>query len=252
MDEHVEGVAAGAVVSFNLSARVTYAFNTPHPTQQVHLELPLHYLRRVDAERLRHTVGIVQGEHGIASHIAVAVVEILLDGLHQRLQQLKLLQLGHEAQRAAAHKLVGVHEVLAQEVAHEDHLLAQFAGGSVGLVHGLEIDVAAGAGRARERGGGGGVEGCVHKLLELVVVERHAVADDLHQCPTAVVTVDAANNSRQLLHTTLRACRAHLLRMRRLTAAFLTAPSFCSMSLRKSPLSSLSAALLSLGMRMVH
>jgi hypothetical protein len=124
LDEHVEGVAARAVVSFNLSARITHAFNTPHPTQQVHLELPLHYLGRVDAERLRHTVGIVQGEHGIASHIAVAVVEVLLDRLHQRLQQLKLLQLGHEAQRAAAHKLVGVHEVLAQEVAHEDHLFA--------------------------------------------------------------------------------------------------------------------------------
>ena len=42
LDEHIEGVVAGAVVSFNLSARVTYALNTMHPTQQVHLELPLH------------------------------------------------------------------------------------------------------------------------------------------------------------------------------------------------------------------
>jgi hypothetical protein len=44
----------------------------------------------------------------------------------------------------------------------------------------------------------------------------------------------------------------NLLRMSRLTADFLTAASFCSMSFRKSPLSSLSAALLSLGMRIVH
>jgi hypothetical protein len=44
------------------------------------------------------------------------------------------------------------------------------------------------------------VGGCVHKLLELVVVERHAVADDLHQCPTAVVTVDAAKFVSALAH----------------------------------------------------
>jgi hypothetical protein len=35
----------------------------------------------------------------------------------------------------------------------------------------------------------------VHKLFELVVVERHAVADDLHQCAAAVVAVDAANKT---------------------------------------------------------
>ena len=60
----------------------------------------------------------MQGKHGIAPNVAVAMVKVLLDGLHQRLQQLELLQLGHEAQRAAAHELVGVHEILAQEVAH--------------------------------------------------------------------------------------------------------------------------------------
>jgi hypothetical protein len=60
----------------------------------------------------------VQGEHGVAPHVAVSVVQVLLDGLYQRLQQLELFQLSDEAQGTAADKLVGMHEVLAQEVAH--------------------------------------------------------------------------------------------------------------------------------------
>lgn len=35
----------------------------------------------------------------------------------------------------------------------------------------------------------------VHKLFELVVVKRHAVADDLHQRAAAVVAVDTANKT---------------------------------------------------------
>ncbi len=64
---------------------------------QLHLQLPLHDLWGVNAEGIRHTIGIVQGEHSIAPHVAMAMVQILFDGLHKRLQQLEFFQLGDKA-----------------------------------------------------------------------------------------------------------------------------------------------------------
>ena len=49
---------------------------------------------------------------GIASHVGVPVLQTGLDGRHQRLQQLGLLQLAQEAQRRAADVLVRVLQVL--------------------------------------------------------------------------------------------------------------------------------------------
>ncbi len=107
----------------------------------MNLELSLHNLGGINTEGLRHTVRIVQGEHGVAAHVAVAVVQVLLNRLDQRLQKLEFFELGDEAKSAAANKLVGVHEVLAQEVADQNHFFSQFAGGCIGLVHSFEVHV---------------------------------------------------------------------------------------------------------------
>ena len=58
-----------------------------------------------DAQRATRTPG-----HG--THVAVAVRQALLDGRHERLQELGLTQLAEEAQRRSAHILVGVLQVL--------------------------------------------------------------------------------------------------------------------------------------------
>jgi hypothetical protein len=107
----------------------------------MNLELPLHDLGSINTEGLRHTVRIVQSEHGVAAHVAVAVVQVLLDRLDQRLQKLEFFEFGDKAKSAAANKLVGMHEVLAQEVADENHFFSQFSCGRVGLVHSFEVHV---------------------------------------------------------------------------------------------------------------
>lgn len=54
----------------------------------------------------------VNGQHGVAAHIAVPVLQARADGRHQGLQQLCFLQLAEKAQSGASDKLIWVLEVL--------------------------------------------------------------------------------------------------------------------------------------------
>lgn len=54
----------------------------------------------------------VDGQDGVAAHVAVPVLQAGADGRHQRLQQLRLLQLAQKAQRGAADELVWVLQIL--------------------------------------------------------------------------------------------------------------------------------------------
>lgn len=60
-----------------------------------------------------------------------------LDGGHQRLKQLRLAELAEEAEHGPAHVLVGVVQVVAQGVAHQNHLVEELLGGAVVLGHHL-------------------------------------------------------------------------------------------------------------------
>ena len=51
-------------------------------------------------------------EHGVATHVRVSVVETRSDRRHERLQQLRFLQLAQKAQSRAADELVGVLQIL--------------------------------------------------------------------------------------------------------------------------------------------
>jgi hypothetical protein len=48
-----------------------------------------------------------------------------LDGRHERLKELWFLELAQEAQHRPPHVLVGVVEVIAQRITHQDHLTEQ-------------------------------------------------------------------------------------------------------------------------------
>jgi hypothetical protein len=115
------------------------------------LELSLHNLRCIDAKSLRNAVSVVQGENCVAAHVAVAVIQIFFDGLHQRLQKLEFLQLGDKSQCTAAYKLVCMHQILAKEVAHKDHLFSQLARCRISLVYSFEVNVAAAAREKKKR-----------------------------------------------------------------------------------------------------
>ena len=52
------------------------------------------------------------GHDGVSADVGVPVLQTRLDGRHQRLQQLRLLQLAQEAQRRAADVLVRVLQIL--------------------------------------------------------------------------------------------------------------------------------------------
>lgn len=54
----------------------------------------------------------VDGQHGVAAHVAVPVLQARADGRHQGLQQLGFLQLAQKAQGGASDKLIGVLEIL--------------------------------------------------------------------------------------------------------------------------------------------
>jgi hypothetical protein len=52
---------------------------------------------------------------------------ILPDGWHERLEQLRFLELAQEPERGSPDELVGVLQVLPVGVAHQDHLLQQLS-----------------------------------------------------------------------------------------------------------------------------
>ena len=54
----------------------------------------------------------VDGQDGVAAHVAVSVLQAGPDGRHQGLQQLRLLQLAEETQGGATDELVGMLQVL--------------------------------------------------------------------------------------------------------------------------------------------
>ena len=122
---------------------------------------PLHHLVAVGHERRAEVLAHVERrERRVLAHVRVAVVEALLDRRHERLEDLGLLDLAQEAQHAAAHVLVRVVQVVAQRVAHEDHLGQQLARRVI-LRHDLPVEH--------------------DHLLELVVVRVDAEANDLHE-----------------------------------------------------------------------
>lgn len=81
------------------------------------------------------------GDRGerVAPDEVVAVVEVLEDGGHERLEHLGLGEAAEEAEGDAADVLVGVVEVVAEVLADEDHLREAPAGG-VALVDDLEVE----------------------------------------------------------------------------------------------------------------
>jgi len=62
----------------------------------------------------------VDGQHRVAAHVAVAVLQIGEDGGHEGLQDLLLLDAAQEAQRDAADVLIGVLQVVAQILTNQD------------------------------------------------------------------------------------------------------------------------------------
>ena len=82
VNKHVESIAAGAVVRLDLGQLLLQKCKRRRCALCTNLELPLHDLGRVHTESFRHTIRVVQGEHGVAPHVAVAVVQVLLNGLH--------------------------------------------------------------------------------------------------------------------------------------------------------------------------
>lgn len=54
----------------------------------------------------------VNCQDSVAPHVAVTVLQAGPDGWHERLQQLRLLQLAQEAQGGATDELVGMLQVL--------------------------------------------------------------------------------------------------------------------------------------------
>jgi hypothetical protein len=78
-------------------------------------------LGSVGNEEREGLVDAVDGQHGIAAHIGVAVLEVGAHGGHQRLEDLCLLELAQEAQRAAPHVLVRVVEIVTEVRAVRSH-----------------------------------------------------------------------------------------------------------------------------------
>ena len=61
------------------------------------------------------------GEDGVAAHVRVAMVQVVLHRGHERLQQFDVLELAHEPQSTPADVLVGVVEVVPEGVAGVPH-----------------------------------------------------------------------------------------------------------------------------------
>lgn len=62
----------------------------------------------------------VNGQDSIAAHITVTVLKAGPDRWHERLKQLRLLQLAQEAQGGATDELIGMLQVLKKREAYED------------------------------------------------------------------------------------------------------------------------------------
>ena len=69
----------------------------------------------------------VDGEHGVSAHVRVAMFQTRADRLHQRLEQLGLLQFAKKAQSRAANELVRMLKIATVRIANKNHLVAQFA-----------------------------------------------------------------------------------------------------------------------------
>ena len=137
-------------------------------------------------------VRVSYGENSIAANEGVAMFEIILDHRNERFQDLILLQLAEEAQRASAYVLVGVVKIVAQVVGDEDHLWEKLAIWSVLLDH--LRNGASSRERPRRRswvlrlnGGGLYAGSCAHfpiheeQLLDLVIIAGHTEADNRHE-----------------------------------------------------------------------
>ena len=66
------------------------------------------------------------------------MLEIVLDRGDKWLEDFRLLELAQEPERAASDVLIRVAQVVAEIIAHEDHLWQQLAVGS-GLLHHLPV-----------------------------------------------------------------------------------------------------------------
>lgn len=156
LEEHKESVPLGGWILF----------------RQQHF---LHQLRPIGEQVLKRAEDGKHSEHGIAPHEGVTVLQILLDGGHERLEDLGLLELAEEAKRAAANVLVRVHQVVAQPVGDEDHLWHQLAVWPH-LLDDLPVDE--------------------QQLFYLVVVARHAEADHSHEQPGHHLAVQQQRDQR--------------------------------------------------------
>mmetsp|Transcript_33573 Transcript_33573/g.96288 ORF Transcript_33573/g.96288 Transcript_33573/m.96288 type:complete len:1064 (-) Transcript_33573:41-3232(-) len=81
----------------------------------------------------------VHAHDGIPPHVGVPVAEIPEDSLLQGLKDSVVLHLAQQAQGRAANVLVGVHEVIAEGIAHQNHFLLQIAI-LLALVDNLPVD----------------------------------------------------------------------------------------------------------------
>mmetsp|Transcript_6423 Transcript_6423/g.12463 ORF Transcript_6423/g.12463 Transcript_6423/m.12463 type:complete len:1013 (-) Transcript_6423:147-3185(-) len=89
---------------------------------------------------LEAPVGVVDAQHRVAPHVRVPVLQVGPQRRHQRLQDVLLTHLRHEAQRGPTHKLVGVVEVVTDHVANENHLRQKVPVGPA-LLHRLQVKV---------------------------------------------------------------------------------------------------------------
>mmetsp|Transcript_2259 Transcript_2259/g.3157 ORF Transcript_2259/g.3157 Transcript_2259/m.3157 type:complete len:216 (+) Transcript_2259:704-1351(+) len=89
---------------------------------------------------LEALVCVVNGEHGISSHVAVSMLEVGAQRCNQRLQDVLLAHFAEKSQRGATNKLVGVVEIVSDHVTDENHLGQQAAVGRA-LLDSLEVQV---------------------------------------------------------------------------------------------------------------
>ena len=115
---------------------------------------------RIRHQKVKILVDGEYGHDGVAAHVAVLVLEAGAYRGHERLDELRLLELAQEAERGAAYKLVGMLQITSVRIAHQYHLLHELAVGCV-LGHNLPEDE--------------------QQLLERVVRHRHHEPDDGHQ-----------------------------------------------------------------------
>mmetsp|Transcript_4291 Transcript_4291/g.10190 ORF Transcript_4291/g.10190 Transcript_4291/m.10190 type:complete len:290 (-) Transcript_4291:68-937(-) len=135
---------------------------------RLHLKEAVDEVSGVRDQGVRGSIAVVNCQHGISSHIRVAVLQVALHRRDERFQNLRLLELGQKAQGASTNKLIRVVEIIAQHVTHKDHLRQQLAV-RAGFVDDLQVQV--------------------HQLFQLVVLVGNNKTNHRHEEPAQLLAV---------------------------------------------------------------